>query len=199
MKPQNKVILKVQRNFISKDPANFIENFNCPICQDLFINPVVILCGHIYCEKCFFEASLYKSACGLCRKKSSIVEGFKCHIVNRLISDYTVGMSASTQNCLENRRVLHSQWQAERFIESAEVDKKLDVLEAPDIWKKATVVGLIDATSQRPRIKVHFDGWAHSFDEELSLNSRRIAPANYVLANRRSVTRSQTIQTHWRK
>ena len=46
-------------------------DFNCPICLEIFTNPVVVTCGHTFCNKCI--TSWLKESrdivCPMCRTK----------------------------------------------------------------------------------------------------------------------------------
>ncbi|XP_047671225.1 nuclear factor 7, brain-like [Tachysurus fulvidraco] len=50
------------------------EDFSCPVCCDIFKNPVVLCCSHSVCKVClqqFWETKGYRE-CPVCRRKSSI-------------------------------------------------------------------------------------------------------------------------------
>ncbi|XP_051960597.1 interferon-inducible GTPase 5-like [Xyrauchen texanus] len=49
------------------------EDFSCPVCRDIFTNPVVQSCGHNVCEECIqkFWESKESKECPVCRRRSS--------------------------------------------------------------------------------------------------------------------------------
>lgn len=44
--------------------CNDIDPFACPVCQDVFVAPVTIACGHTYCRSCVYD----QSHCYVCGK-----------------------------------------------------------------------------------------------------------------------------------
>ena len=56
-----------------QQPASAIvlEDYNCPICLDLLLEPVVGACGHEFCKDCYtlwLARSRAYPSCPLCRK-----------------------------------------------------------------------------------------------------------------------------------
>lgn len=48
-----------------------LEDYNCPICLDLLLEPVVGACGHEFCKDCYtrwLARSRAYPSCPLCRK-----------------------------------------------------------------------------------------------------------------------------------
>lgn len=57
-------------------PAAVVEDYNCPICLDLLLEPVVGACGHEFCKDCYtrwLARSRAYPTCPLCREVLSIV------------------------------------------------------------------------------------------------------------------------------
>ncbi|XP_071823691.1 E3 ubiquitin-protein ligase RNF166-like isoform X2 [Apostichopus japonicus] len=49
-------------------PENREDEFNCPICLDLFLKPTQVSCGHVFCEPCLQPyLPLASPKCPLCR------------------------------------------------------------------------------------------------------------------------------------
>ncbi|XP_070962160.1 E3 ubiquitin-protein ligase TRIM39-like [Oncorhynchus clarkii lewisi] len=57
-------------------------DFSCPVCCDIFNDPVVLLCSHSFCKACLEEYWKQKTSweCPVCRKKSSM-EFPPCNLV----------------------------------------------------------------------------------------------------------------------
>ena len=56
--------------------AAVVEDYNCPICLDLLLEPVVGACGHEFCKDCYtrwLARSRAYPTCPLCREVLSIV------------------------------------------------------------------------------------------------------------------------------
>ncbi|XP_052406535.1 E3 ubiquitin-protein ligase TRIM35-like [Carassius gibelio] len=49
------------------------EDFSCPVCQDIFKNPVVLSCSHSVCKECLqqFWRTKKTQECPVCRRRSS--------------------------------------------------------------------------------------------------------------------------------
>ncbi len=43
------------------------DDFKCPICCDIFTNPVITECNHTFCDKCIRRWGIQNSCCPLCR------------------------------------------------------------------------------------------------------------------------------------
>ncbi|XP_043085783.1 zinc-binding protein A33-like [Puntigrus tetrazona] len=53
--------------------CSFEDDLSCPVCCDVFINPVVLSCSHSICEACirrFWESKRLKE-CPVCRRRAS--------------------------------------------------------------------------------------------------------------------------------
>jgi len=57
---------KSTRKFVN---LNGVSRFlYCPICEDIFDNPVRLRCGHTFCQLCLLRWAQQKNDCPLCRK-----------------------------------------------------------------------------------------------------------------------------------
>ncbi len=43
------------------------QDFTCPICHDLLLNPITIVCQHTMCRECIAKAVERRSCCPVCR------------------------------------------------------------------------------------------------------------------------------------
>ncbi|XP_042560048.1 E3 ubiquitin-protein ligase TRIM35-like [Clupea harengus] len=52
------------------------EDFTCPVCFDIFKDPVLLLCGHSFCKDCLqkFWREKKSKECPVCRRQSSLDE-----------------------------------------------------------------------------------------------------------------------------
>lgn len=147
------------------------------------------MCGHLFCEKCFFEASLFKSKCSVCRDKTNILKAYNIHLIEHLVKNNLSKLDADYQKAFSQNLNLDFTWRNQRYLSSVNVNQKLDILEAPDIWCKATVLSVTELDSKKTLVKVHYDQWDKRFDELIPLSSKRIAPNNFVLSHSRFVIR----------
>lgn len=69
-KRKRKVLREIGR-MTSKRPFSE-EDFTCPVCRDIFKDPVLLRCGHSVCRNCIQQYWTTKPSreCPLCRKKS---------------------------------------------------------------------------------------------------------------------------------
>uniref|UniRef100_A0A671K863 RING-type domain-containing protein n=1 Tax=Sinocyclocheilus anshuiensis TaxID=1608454 RepID=A0A671K863_9TELE len=49
------------------------DDFSCPVCQEIFKNPVVLSCSHSFCKGCLqqFWRTKKTQECPVCRRRSS--------------------------------------------------------------------------------------------------------------------------------
>lgn len=50
-------------------PPIDISDFECPLCFQVYLQPVTTPCGHVFCKQCLFRAFQHSSSCPLCRFK----------------------------------------------------------------------------------------------------------------------------------
>lgn len=68
-KGQKAELAKKFQNYVEKNSDSEEEDFErCPICQDDIRNPIVTVCGHLFCEDCIFEHSKESPDCFQCGK-----------------------------------------------------------------------------------------------------------------------------------
>ena len=79
---------KEQLNFVEREK---IEKYlTCPICTEIFDNPIRISCGHTFCEDCLSEWGRKSNFCPLCRKQYSNEYSGKDLIAQSIINDSIV-------------------------------------------------------------------------------------------------------------
>ncbi|XP_023220811.1 E3 ubiquitin-protein ligase RNF125-like [Centruroides sculpturatus] len=44
-----------------------IFNIKCPICLDVYVDPVILTCGHLFCMKCIKNTNNITKTCPMCR------------------------------------------------------------------------------------------------------------------------------------
>ncbi|XP_053288703.1 tripartite motif containing 35-28 [Pleuronectes platessa] len=66
-----------------EEPLPMKQELTCPVCQDVFRDPVLLPCSHSFCRKCLQTSMQVKRRCPLCREK--LTEGQA--ISNRVLSD----------------------------------------------------------------------------------------------------------------
>jgi len=80
--------VKEQRDFVDREK---IEKYlTCPICTEIFDNPIRISCGHTFCDDCLSEWGKKSSFCPLCRKKYFTEYSGKDLIAQSIINDALV-------------------------------------------------------------------------------------------------------------
>lgn len=187
----------MQSHFLKTDSEVLTKVLECSICLNSMMKPVVTLCGHFFCEKCFFESMMYQSICSICRTKTSILNGFACKLIEHLIVEYIKNLNTTIDESVKQRADEYNQWRDQRYVFTIEVGQKLDVLDAPDVWCKATVLKVFLHETGKQKILIHYDGWHSKFDEVLFLGSKKISPEDFVLSNKSTFNRSQKISTVW--
>ncbi|CAI8600843.1 unnamed protein product [Vicia faba] len=48
-------------------PKILVTDLMCPICKQLLVHPVVLNCGHVYCENCITDLSVEMLRCKVCQ------------------------------------------------------------------------------------------------------------------------------------
>ncbi|MEX0597580.1 MAG: hypothetical protein WD512_13900, partial [Candidatus Paceibacterota bacterium] len=80
VKIEKKKKKKVKKSFKIENIKEFLDNHNCPICQDWIVAPVTLPCGHSFCHDCIKESNKShdrnrsdhnRYECGVCRGKYS--------------------------------------------------------------------------------------------------------------------------------
>lgn len=56
-----------ERKFVH--PTQISQHLVCPICQDVFTDPIRIDCGHTFCKACIDFAAKSNNLCPICRAK----------------------------------------------------------------------------------------------------------------------------------
>lgn len=65
------------------DPADGLP-FACFICRGDFVDPVVTLCGHYFCQKCILKASVKDPRCPACSKNMNGVFNVASKLIKKL-------------------------------------------------------------------------------------------------------------------
>lgn len=77
----------------------------CPICQDVFLDPVITnQCFHSFCKQCISKALQFDGQCPLCRKKLKLEDIHSNLALNGLVAELVVYCPFKTGGCLETMR-----------------------------------------------------------------------------------------------
>ncbi|PIK57407.1 hypothetical protein BSL78_05673 [Apostichopus japonicus] len=83
-------------------PENREDEFNCPICLDLFLKPTQVSCGHVFCEPCLQPyLPLASPKCPLCRAEFDPKMKMRAKDVDRK-------MSQTKTNCVGCKKRQHA-------------------------------------------------------------------------------------------
>ncbi|XP_065104768.1 uncharacterized protein [Paramisgurnus dabryanus] len=86
---------------LCKGPHIMCENLQCPVCLDVFTDPVTIPCGHSFCKTCLNACWEYSQdyACPYCKNKSNQKPDMKFNAVLKAIVELyknnTKGLSSA--------------------------------------------------------------------------------------------------------
>ncbi len=58
--------MQIRRRF--KLVSLLTKHFNCMICQEVLLDPMILKCGHTYCKVCIVDWMKQKKTCPECRK-----------------------------------------------------------------------------------------------------------------------------------
>ncbi|KAK3543810.1 hypothetical protein QTP70_028097 [Hemibagrus guttatus] len=87
------------------------EDFSCPVCCEIFKDPVVLHCSHSVCKVClqqFWEAKGSRE-CPVCRRKSSLEQPPKNLVLKNLCETFLQERSQSSSSGSETVCSLHSE------------------------------------------------------------------------------------------
>lgn len=78
-------ISNYRNDFVSGNLKDFLENqLQCSICNEIFVFPSAVNCGHTYCEECIegWKKKTFNATCPICRAEvimtspNQILDGF---------------------------------------------------------------------------------------------------------------------------
>jgi hypothetical protein len=93
-----KIVAQTKALVLALTPSS--EDFACPICLGLLYEPVVIQCGHRFCEQCLIVASTSCNFCPMCRTEQQLHPSN--HALDKHLKQYLKHYFAS-----EYKRSLH--------------------------------------------------------------------------------------------
>uniref|UniRef100_A0A1B6EI08 E3 ubiquitin-protein ligase CHFR n=2 Tax=Cuerna arida TaxID=1464854 RepID=A0A1B6EI08_9HEMI len=85
---------------LKKDIEVLEEELQCSICAELFIEPTVLNCGHMFCKTCIDEWKTKKKICPMCRAK--IVTSVRIFTVDTIIEKNVALLSAEARSRRES-------------------------------------------------------------------------------------------------
>uniref|UniRef100_A0A1B6HXC4 E3 ubiquitin-protein ligase CHFR n=1 Tax=Homalodisca liturata TaxID=320908 RepID=A0A1B6HXC4_9HEMI len=102
---KDEVVKDLERRIQEKDKAAeklkrdievLEEELQCSICAELFIEPTVLNCGHMFCKTCIDEWKTKKKICPMCRAK--IVTSVRIFTVDTIIEKNVALLSAEARS-----------------------------------------------------------------------------------------------------
>lgn len=87
------------------------EDFLCPVCCDIFTDPLLLSCSHSVCKKCLqrFWATKESRECPVCRRKSSRQEPPLNLALKKLCESFTKNRSLSSSALSDGLCKLHNE------------------------------------------------------------------------------------------
>eukprot|EP01130_Rhizamoeba_saxonica_P003574 TRINITY_DN1497_c0_g1_i1.p1 TRINITY_DN1497_c0_g1~~TRINITY_DN1497_c0_g1_i1.p1 ORF type:complete len:299 (-),score=59.89 TRINITY_DN1497_c0_g1_i1:199-1095(-) len=78
-----------EKKLIYREPLNNIDEFDCPICVNLLLEPVTTPCGHTFCRECLTRSLYHSNVCPLCRHVLHISSDKAINVMlNNIIKQY---------------------------------------------------------------------------------------------------------------
>ncbi|KAF4087375.1 hypothetical protein AMELA_G00094990 [Ameiurus melas] len=87
------------------------EDFSCPVCCEIFMDPVLLLCSHSVCKVCLqkFWETKGSRECPVCRRKSSMEKPPICLALKNLCETFLQERSQRSSSASETVCSLHSE------------------------------------------------------------------------------------------
>ena len=130
---------KEQIHFTEKEKLE--KYLSCPICQEIFDEPIRITCGHTFCRKCIiqWEKKSHNYQCPLCRDEYDPAYSGKDLLAQNIINDAYVTciykgcpwkekfveLNNHIKNCLFNPKKLPTFMKITNWFKESETDKDI--------------------------------------------------------------------------
>ena len=83
------------------------EDFKCPICLDIFINPVIDKCGHTFCKECILNHLNHNLLCPLSKQSIGKNDFYQNLFLNRLLDKFKFDCEICNENILYSKLTKH--------------------------------------------------------------------------------------------
>lgn len=90
----------------SKDVQEILEtDLSCAVCQDIYINPIILNCSHSFCKFCLYRWLSKKPGCPQCRVTTSFqAENLALrNIINKMVQKSGPQYQANRAQCITQR------------------------------------------------------------------------------------------------
>ncbi len=90
---------------------SFVEELNCPVCYEIFKDPVVLSCSHSFCKECLqqFWRTKETQECPVCRRRSSRDDPPTNLVLKNLCVSFLKERNESSSSTFEEVCHLHSE------------------------------------------------------------------------------------------
>lgn len=163
-----------REEYSEENPKNKL--CKCPICTDIMVKCTLTTCGHTFCQYCLEQSMIYSSLCPLCRKNLSPNSSIPCKALDTFIR---CQLSNKQKEYYKLRMELTAKWNCDKKLRNSAVGMKVDALDTEGIWCSAVIRLKIDKGEKFPFLYIHYAGWDSSYDEIISEDSYRVAPAGF--------------------
>ena len=171
-----KKILNFSKNYFKLSKNCSDNDLLCPICMDYLIEPRTTICGHSFCEKCFFESMLKFNFCPICKKKIKKKTNCFSKSLSTLIKNYQKTLSPEILQTYKTRILENKAWKSEKKVKLFKIGSKYDIKDTENIWCVAELKKITKNKNHADTLLFHYLGWNQIFDEYICANSERIAP-----------------------
>lgn len=97
---------KIHGEFLQKDAQEMLENdLSCAICQDIYINPLILNCSHSFCKFCVYRWLTKNKKCPQCRMAVTFqAENLALrNIINKMVQKSSEQFQKNRKNNVDQR------------------------------------------------------------------------------------------------
>ncbi|GAB6032976.1 E3 ubiquitin-protein ligase rnf8 [Chamberlinius hualienensis] len=96
-KPSKKRKLDVQEEKLDEITKIASEEFECGICTEIFIKPVVLSCYHTFCYYCIHRWRKLQNCCPICRKKITVTAIRPINVLSNFLDRFSLHLPVNEQ------------------------------------------------------------------------------------------------------